>query len=154
MQSGTPTARAPPRFERVFDDIKQEFTQWESNMSLGFLKELKLEALVQVPVPATNVTPGATPSETPKGSSLLGHPEDATNNNPNFLEDLFGTYRRMSKVRTRDIRRKIAAKELPGLPLSKVDKQPMCLAWHTKGQCNNRCPQAADHVAYLSLIHI
>jgi hypothetical protein len=75
-------------------------------------------------------------------------PEDAPNNNPHFLEDMFGVYKKLNKVRTRDIRRKIAGKELPVLPLSKVDKQPMCLAWHTKGQCNTRCPRAADHVAY------
>jgi coenzyme F420-reducing hydrogenase gamma subunit len=64
------------------------------------------------------------------------------------METLFGEYRKLNKVRTRQIRRKIAEKELPPLPLSKVDKQPMCLAWHTKGQCNARCPRAADHVVY------
>ena len=24
----------------------------------------------------------------------------------------------------------------------------MCLAWHTKGVCNENCPCAYDHVAY------
>jgi hypothetical protein len=74
--------------------------------------------------------------------------EDATNNNPHFLEEVFGVYRKLNKVRTRDICRKITSKELPELPKSKVNKQPLCLAWHTKGQCNNRCPRAIDHVAY------
>jgi len=34
---------------------------------------------------------------------------------------------------------------------SKVQGQhskPMCLAWHTKGQCNANCPCASDHVQY------
>jgi hypothetical protein len=145
MQSTTPAARVPPRFEQVFDDIKQEFAQWEPSMSLGFLKELKLEALV-VPF-APNRTPGATPGGAPKkpeGNQL----EDVATSNPNFVESVFGEYRKLNKVRTRQIRRKIAEKELPPLPLSKVDKQPMCLAWHTKGQCNSRCPRAVDHVVY------
>jgi hypothetical protein len=146
MQSTTPAARVPPRFEQVFDDIKQEFAQWEPSMSLGFLKELKLEALVVVPFAPTG-TPGATPGGAPKkpeGNQL----EDVATSNPNFVESVFGEYRKLNKVRTRQIRRKIAEKELPPLPLSKVDKQPMCLAWHTKGQCNSRCPRAVDHVVY------
>jgi hypothetical protein len=144
MQSNTPAARAPPCFEQVFDDIKQEFTQWEPSMSLGFLKELKLEALVTPPQPIGNGTPVITPGGAPKKTEA----EDVATSNPNFMETLFGEYRKLNKVRTRQIRRKIAEKELPPLPLSKVDKQPMCLAWHTKGQCNARCPRAADHVVY------
>jgi len=147
-QGGTPTAKAPPKFEQVFDDIKQEFTQWEPNMSLGFLKELKLETLIHMPAHSSNVVPGLTPRDNPKPGGTPGPLEDATNNNPSFLDGIFGVYRKLSKVRTRDIRRKIANNELPILPVSKVDKQPMCLAWHTKGQCNNRCPRAVDHVAY------
>jgi hypothetical protein len=148
MQGSTPTARAPPKFERVFDDIKQEFTQWEPHMSLSFLKELNLDALAYVPAHVPRATPGPSPRETPRPAGNPGTGDDATNNNPHFLEDIFGMYRKLNKVRTRDIRRKIGGKELPALPVSKVDKQPMCLAWHTKGQCNNRCPRAVDHVAY------
>ena len=29
-----------------------------------------------------------------------------------------------------------------------VDGQTMCLAWHTKGQCNSDCPRVVDHVSY------
>jgi hypothetical protein len=148
MQSATPAARPPPRFEQVFDDIKQEFKQWEPRMSLGFLKELKLEALMAGQPEVPNGTPGAELSGAPKKTSEGGANDDAAASNPHFLENVFGEYRKLSKVRTRQIRRKIAEKELPALPLSKVDKQPMCLAWHTKGQCNIRCPRAADHVAY------
>jgi hypothetical protein len=148
MQGNTPAARAPPRFEQVFDDIKHEFTQWEPTMSPGFLKELKLETLGVVPRPNPSVTPGVTPRDTPVKVPKDTGLDDAAASNPHFLESVFGEYRKLNKVRTRQIRRKIAEKELPALPLSKVDHQPVCLAWHTKGQCNARCPRAADHVAY------
>jgi hypothetical protein len=148
MQSGTPAAQVPPRFEQVFDDIKQEFKQWEPEMSLGFLKELKLESLAAAQPGAPSEVPRGDPSGGPKKPADGLTLEDAAASNPHFLENLFGDYRKLNKVRTRQIRRKIAEKELPALPLSKVDKQPMCLAWHTKGQCNLRCPRAADHVAY------
>jgi hypothetical protein len=148
MQGHTPAARAPPRFEQVFDDIKQEFTQWEPNMSMGFLKELKLESLGVVQPTNPSGTPGTTPSGNPTKTPKDTQAEDATASNPHFLEAVFGEYRKLNKVRTRQIRRKIAEKDLPALPLSKVDRQPVCLAWHTKGQCNVRCPRAADHVAY------
>jgi hypothetical protein len=148
MQGNTPAARAPPRFEQVFDDIKQEFTQWEPTMSLGFLKELKLESLGVRQSFTPSAIPGGTPREEPTKSPKDTMPDDAAASNPHFLEGLFGEYHKLNKVRTRQIRRKIAEKELPALPVSKVDGQPMCLAWHTKGQCNVRCPRAVDHVAY------
>lgn len=150
MQSTSPAARAAPWFEHVFDDIKQEYKQWEPNMSLGFLKELTLEALVPRPPAVPNATPSTTPSGNSKGSTNKLAGEDVTNNIFHFLEDMFGVDRKLNQVRTRDIWRKVMNKELPALPLSKVDKQPLCLAWHTKGQCNNRCPRASDHVAYTS----
>jgi hypothetical protein len=148
MQSLTPAARNPPKFEQVFDDIKQEFNQWEPHMSMGFLKELKLESLATTPGGNPSETPGKEPGGAPKKLQDGQLPEDVAASNPYFLEAVFGNYRKLNKVRTRQIRRKIAEKELPALPVSKVDKQPMCLAWHTKGQCNARCPRAADHVAY------
>jgi hypothetical protein len=55
--------------------------------------------------------------------------KDAAASNPHFLEDVFGEYRKLNKVRMCQIRCKISDKELPPLP----NKQPMCLAsWHTK----------------------
>ena len=146
MQGATPAARLPPRFEQVFDDIKQEYNQWEPSMSLGFLKELKLEALVAPTTPTPSGTPGANPGGAPPKVPIRDVTDVATNN-PHFLEAVFGDYRKI-KMGARQIRRKIAEKELPPLPLSKVDKEPVCLAWHTKGQCNGRCPRAVDHVAY------
>ena len=68
-------------------------------------------------------------------------------NNTQFNASLFQTFKANS-VRCVDIRRKIAEGTKPALPLSKVDQAPMCLAWHTKGQCNRSCPRASDHVLY------
>ena len=70
--------------------------------------------------------------------------------NATFNAILFSTYK-ASQVRCADIRRAITAGTKPALPLSKVDtQQPVCLAWHTKGQCNSNCPRATDHVSYTS----
>ena len=142
MQAATPTMRDAPRFELVFESIKQEHTHWEPQMSASFLRELKLEGFQKTEQHKPSETPSGRPSEKPTPT------DDATASNPHFLEDKFGKYRQLRSVSTRSIRRKIGEKVLPALPLSKVDKQPMCLAWHTKGQCNVRCPRAADHVAY------
>ncbi len=151
LQSHTPAARAPPKFEQVFDDIKQELTTWEPQMSAGFLKELKLDGIGGVFTPINlNATLGATPPVAPRAPIVPRLPaaDDATASNPHYLESTFGQYRRLTTVKTRAIRRKITDGVLPALPVSKVDRQPMCLAWHTKGQCNARCPRVADHVAY------
>jgi hypothetical protein len=144
QQAHTPAARMPPKFDQVFDDIKQELTTWEPQMSIGFLKELKLDGM-GVPVPS-NVPPASPPVApfAPRPPPI----DDATASNPHFLEGTFGHYRKLTSVKTRGIRRQIKDGVLPALPVSKVDRQPMCLAWHTKGQCNLRCPRAADHVAY------
>lgn len=89
MQSTTPAARPPPQFKQVFDDIKQAFNQWEPSMSLGFLKELKLEVLVTPPLPVPSGTPSATPGGSPKKGED-NQVEDAPTSNPHFLEGMFG----------------------------------------------------------------
>jgi hypothetical protein len=142
MQATTPTMRDAPKFEQVFESIKQEHTHWEPQMSASFLRELKLDGFQKSEQAKPSDTPGAKPIEKPTPV------DNATASNPHFQEDKFGKYRQLRSVSTRSIRRKIAEKALPPLPLSKVDKEPMCLAWHTKGQCNVRCPRAVDHVAY------
>ena len=73
--------------------------------------------------------------------------------NPGFLQTLFGEIqermRNGKRIASRAVRDMITAGTIPPLPLSKVDGQPMCLAWHTKGMCNpGSCPRAADHVVY------
>lgn len=69
--------------------------------------------------------------------------------NESFHHALFGEIKTRKVggkiVRSRDVRDKIEAGELPPLPPSKADGKPMCLAWHTKGICNPDCPRAPDH---------
>ena len=83
------------------------------------------------------------------GASAGGNREGT---NPQFNEVLFGEYRRRQvngkHVRSRDLRQKIAAKELPELPPSIHCATPMCPAWHIKGMCNTSCPRVADHKPY------
>jgi hypothetical protein len=146
-QAHTPAARPPPRFTQVFDDIKQELITWEPQMSMAFLKELKLDTVGG----EGGYVPNVPPTPSPTGGPRKPGPEnesDATASNPYFWEATFGVYRQRTAVKTRAVRRKIMDKALPALPNSKVDQQPMCLAWHTKGQCNIRCPRVADHVSY------
>lgn len=78
----------------------------------------------------------------------IGPPKNVRVENTHFNEALFGQYR-VHKTKARALRDKIAKKEIRALPASKVDaSMPMCLAWHTKGQCNTGCPCAKDHVPY------
>ena len=46
-------------------------------------------------------------------------------------------------MKSQDVRDVVRKEELPPLPQSKADGKPMCLAWHTKGICNPKCPRAA-----------
>lgn len=79
-------------------------------------------------------------------------PSQGSVNNPKFNEALFGEIKVRKvdgkPVKSRDIRTKINRGDIPDLPPSKVDQQPMCLAWHTKGMCNPSCPRVGDHVLY------
>ena len=75
--------------------------------------------------------------------------------NTAFHQGLFGLIKTRTvdgkTVKSRDVQEKIKKGELPPLPPSKVDGEPMCLAWHTKGICNPDCPRAADHAAIYSV---
>ena len=79
-----------------------------------------------------------------------GNVDGALLNNVAFNTELFNTYW-MRPIRSASIRQSIRSNALPALPASKVDNQPMCLAYHTKGQCNGDCPRVADHVAYTTV---
>ena len=69
--------------------------------------------------------------------------------NPTFDTSLFGEYK-TSAIKSKTLRDKIKKQEIQTLPTSRIDGSPMCLAYHTKGQCNTKCPQIADHVPYTS----
>ena len=70
--------------------------------------------------------------------------------NDDYHEAFFGQYKSRTidgkPITSRSVRLKIERGELPALPPSKVDGEPMCLAWHTKGICNPECPRHPDHV--------
>ena len=98
----------------------------------------------------TAATPVGRPSTGGGGGSTARAGSTAIDRveNTHFNTTLFGTYCH-SATKTRALRQKIAAGELPALPPSKNDSsKPVCLAWHTKGQCNTNCPLTSDHVAY------
>lgn len=94
--------------------------------------------------------PGGSGGGGHEGGTRAGQGQATTNTQ--FSELKFGEYKRRKingkPIKCRDIRQKINRGEIPELPASKKDGQPMCLAWHTKGMCNPDCPRAADHVKY------
>ena len=144
---------APPSLESVFDDVECE-RPWAPLLSLPFLQSLGLQNFHR---PANPFRPGAVGDGNNGGAAPGGGGDDRLAgaarvpnermNNTAFADTLFSTYKAMP-VSCRTLRQKINRNELPALPLSKVDRQPMCLAWHTKGLCNVACSRGADHVAY------
>ena len=89
------------------------------------------------------VTPPAGP-----GGAIVPTPTDNRTVNTSFNETLFGSYK-ISSIKCKALRDRIVQQTLGALPRSKVNpSDPMCLAWHSKGQCNTNCPCVADHVQY------
>ena len=140
-----------PDFTTIFDDIDNE-RPWQPIMSASFLSALGLASfhtprqyrtLPQTTNPPTNA-PAPTPAPAPAPAPP---PSQERLNNLSFNANLFQTYKD-SPTTCRVLRTKIRNNELPPLPPSKVDNQPMCIAWHCKGMCNNNCGRKADHVAY------
>jgi hypothetical protein len=72
--------------------------------------------------------------------------------NADVSESLFGEVKKHEvngkSVKSRDICIIGNWNNIPELSASKVDQNPMCLAWNMKGMCNPACPYAADHVNY------
>jgi len=82
------------------------------------------------------------------GGAIVPTPTDNRTVNTSFNETLFGSYK-ISSIKCKALRDKIVQQTLGALPRSKVNpSEPMCLAWHSKGQCNTGCPCVADHVQY------
>lgn len=137
---------ATPNFDQVFDDIENE-RPWAPLLSLPFLTSLGLQAFHDSNRPMQ--APKQQGRDSTRGTTLQdgGLVSGDRVNNSGFEEALFGRYRAMP-VTCKTIRQRISRQELPALPFSKVDKQPMCLAWHTKGQCNRNCSRVTDHISY------
>jgi hypothetical protein len=83
---------------------------------------------------------GGPPAKDPKG-------ENTTVYNEKFNSVLFEKFKTSAK-KSKDLRDRIAKKTLPVLPKSRADGEAMCLAWHSKGMCNTKCPRTADHMEY------
>ena len=140
-QSSSPNPLPPPNLSKIFDDMLAD-NYWQPTLTTSFLRSVGLTA------PTSNTPTGH--SGTPLNPILpvaptAGNPD--RNNNLSFNATLFTAYK-TSSVTCRSIRDKIRAGDLPVLPNSKVDRQVMCLAWHTKGMCNVNCSRKADHVSY------
>ena len=138
---------------------------WEPMLSTAFIQRYKILDICGVhtspptfgPLPRVPAPP--TPHPTPIGNEFPmagggggvggggGGGSSGRRNNTSFNTSLFGTYK-SNPSRSSEIRRKIRSGEIPALPASKVDGGSVCLAWHTKGQCNLECPRCADHVMY------
>ena len=145
-QAATPGKVPAPSFYQVFDDIENE-RPWAPLLSLPFLTSLGLQIFHDSN--RSMQAPKQESRDNRRGATLQdgGLVSGDRVGNSGFEEALFGKYRAMS-VACKIMRQRISRQELPALPLSKVDKQPMCLAWHTKGQCNLNCGRVTDHVSY------
>ena len=165
-QSVSVTPITLPDPEELFRELDYR-RPWEPTMSSVLRSKLKLDVLSQMrggTIPGLDLsTDTSTVSDltTPSLASLAralaggggtGSGGSGTSTNPHFNEVLFGDYRRRQvngkPIPARDLRRKIAAGELPELPKSKYCAHPMCLAYHVKGMCNPTCPRVGDHKEY------
>ena len=136
--------------------------RWEPIITPAFEAQYRLNHFAQhqpasgAPPPAPT-TPGVgrgppPPPPPPLGGGGGGGGVPVNNGdrmeNTGFNASLFGSYK-VSHVKTKTLQDKISQGTLAALPMSKVDiLKAMCLAWHTKGQCNSNCPCAYDHVQY------
>lgn len=143
-QAASPAILPAPDLCHVFDDIDDE-QPWQPILSSTFLAGLGLQSYR---APILPIGGGATPSPAPAlvPSGDLTRDERISNN---CFDQIFTTYKD-SAVSCRALRTKIRNIEVPALPNSKIDNNPMCLAWHIKGQCNSTYGRACDHILYTS----
>ena len=153
-QACTPNSHPVPVFQQIFSDIEED-KHWMPTTPASFLQLLGLSYfhtpanLPSLPnsfrqQPPQSLIDGTTPTTTVPPST---NPQQERVVNTQFNSTLFNTYRE-APVTCRTVRQKIRSNEIPALPVSKVDQQAMCLAFHAKGTCNNACGRKADHVAY------
>ena len=155
-------ARIPLGSPKELIDLIDMGMQWEPAISASLAASLKLSSLGRfskdkmgmdddAKTLATIATTRSALTGLTIGTGLItGTVGDGKGKeNANFHQVLFGDIKLRTvagkTVKSRDVRDKIRKGELPPLPPSKADGQPMCLAWHTKGICNPDCPRAPDH---------
>jgi hypothetical protein len=144
-----------PDFCKLYNDITLD-NNWESKVPFSVLTQLGLPTSH---VPAAHPPPAFAPafqlppqlpSPPPRIQPIGGQNGQIQRtrlNNTDF-NAIFQQYRDLRSVRCSDLRQKIRDNILPALPNSKIDNNPMCLAWHVRGECNSACNRRADHVPY------
>jgi hypothetical protein len=136
-------------------NVLELFTQ----LRIGFAWEPPIPA--QYLVPPRQILPSAVEEEVPpritgaaggSGASRIGGPaQQAAVRNTNYLEAEFGQFR-ILPVRIRDLLDRHAATPPPisshDSPANRTNPRTpvrMCLSFHVKGMCNDRCGRACDH---------
>ena len=166
-QSYSSTVVSLPDPEDIKDKIERQETWWPI-LSLTFIERNNLRSLIRLDkqletddaTAATEMSslsggfslPGSQTSGGSRGSGLGSSagdpPENVRVENTHFNSALFLTYK-MMPVKSRALRDKIISGALEPLPKSKANASaPMCLSWHTKGQCNTGCKLTGDHTSY------
>ncbi len=144
-----------PDFAETLEKIENE-EHWQPLASPRFLRALGLTQ----PNPRPPVAPGPgraapRPQAQPAAAAAAAAAqavevpqEPRVFNNVNF-NTRFAPFRE-STATCRDVRSNIGdgPNQHRALPRSRIDGQPMCLAFHAKGVCNPNCGRIADHVPY------
>ena len=159
-RSATPVACPDPL--DILDKLQMQ-EKWEPLLSETFISRYNIRSLLQLEKPSfrkfeDNATVATEMSSLSGSLGTMGLGTTGTRgsttstnvrvDNTHFNESLFDDYKRSTK-KSAELRKRIKNGELKALPPSKVDSNiPMCLAWHTKGQCNTGCPLVKDHVPY------
>ncbi len=144
-----------PIFTDVFDKMEMD-EPWEPSLSLALTQSLRQNANPptmaptippQLPVPPPTATP---PTNPPTGGNNNGggrQRENTSMTNPDFCTEVMGRFADMPNISARTVRRR--EWESNPWPKSKVrTEEPMCLAYHVKGLCNQNCGRIYDHVCY------
>jgi len=153
-----------PNFDRFFQDVEED-NNWEQRIPAPVLKQLGLAGF-QSPSggPGVGLLPGA------GGGGVVDPPPGGGNNGPprgpplapglnrnglpinlrlnnTAFNPLFTVFKNMAGVSCKSVKEKIRSGALPVLPLSKVEPaKSICLAWHTRAECNTNCSCFYDHV--------
>ena len=154
QQALKPNEQDLPRYDEISHGVLQEL-HWEPNLSQLFITKYKLVEMCQgvsgdrssdnlVGTGAGQGTGSAPRPGNSGGASQLAGGRVA---NLQYNGGLFEPFKTRN-VKTKLVRALIRDGKIQAQPPSKVDGEPMCLAWHTIGVCNVECPRKADHVHY------
>jgi hypothetical protein len=151
---------AGPDLNRFFEDVEMD-NNWEQVVPQSVLAQLGLQ---QQNLPRSDG--GNTPLRACGGAPIGGAPGGGGGNgggattetgrqtgtrinNVNFVASMFQRFRDLTAVTCKMLKERIRSGVTPPLPMSKGDAtKPMCLAWHSRGECNTICACKNDHVQY------